>query len=60
MSIKLGLNFGHVIINNDMTHVTYLSVKVRTNEHLCHNIDIGNMFGPTFGFKNPYLYQFKK
>ena len=57
----LGLKFDHVRIDFDldginsvMTHVLVLSAKVRRNEKLIwQSLDIGNMFGPTPGFKNP-------
>ena len=35
-----------------MTHVLVLSAKVRRNEPLWHTLDIGIMFGSTFGFKD--------
>ena len=35
-----------------MTHVLVLSAKVRRSEWLWQTLDIGNMFGLTFGFKN--------
>ena len=41
---------------NAMTHILVLGAKVRRNERLKWAImailDIGNMFGPTFGLKN--------
>ena len=44
-------NFNQVGINNAMIYVMALSAKVRRNERLWHILDIGNIFGPTFGFK---------
>ena len=52
ISIKLGLNFDRAGIDNAMTHVLVLSVEVRRNERSWLTLDIGNMLGPTFGFKN--------
>ena len=37
-----------------------LSAKVRRKEQLWHTLDIGNIFGPTFGFKNSQKYQSKE
>ena len=52
MLIMLGLDFDCVGISNAMTHVLVWSVKVRRNERVWQTLDIGNMFGPIFGFKN--------
>lgn len=50
----LALNFDWAGTNNFVTYVLVLSAKVRRNEllneWLWHTLDIGNMFGPTFGF----------
>ena len=35
-----------------MTHILGLGAKVRRNEWLWWTLEIGNMSGPTFGFKN--------
>ena len=35
-----------------MTHVQVLSAKVRRSERLWVTLDVGDVFGPTFGFKN--------
>ena len=43
ISIRLGLSA--------MTHVLVSSTKVRGNEQLWHTLDIGNIFGPIYGFK---------
>ena len=53
ISIRLGLNFNQAITNNAMILVPVLSAKVGRNEQIRETLDIGNMFGPTFGFKNP-------
>ena len=34
-----------------MAHILVLATKVRRNERLWQTLDIGNMFGPTFGLK---------
>ena len=60
ISIRLGLNFDQVITNSAMTHVLVLSVEVRRNERLWRTLNIGNMFGPNFGFKNSQSFQFKE
>jgi hypothetical protein len=50
----VGLNSNHVGTNSALAHVLVLSAKVRRiewlNEQLWHILDIGDMFGPTFGF----------
>ena len=48
----VGTEFYMVVTNSVMTHIVALSGNVRRNEQLWHTIDIGNMFGPTFGFKD--------
>ena len=58
--IRLGLNFDQVKTNSVMTHVQVLSAKVRKNEWLLHNLDIGNMFGPTFGFQQSQVISLKE
>jgi hypothetical protein len=41
-----------------------LCAKIRRissqNEQLWQTLDIGNVFGPTFGFKNSKIFQFKE
>lgn len=49
--IRLGLNFDHSGTNIDMTQVPAWRVKVRRNERLWETLDIGNVVGPTFGFR---------
>ena len=34
-----------------MTHVLVMNAKLMRNEQLWQTLDIGNMFGSTFGFK---------
>ena len=48
----LGLSFEQVGINNTMTYIPAWSAKVRRNERLWQTLDIDNMLGPTFDFKN--------
>ena len=53
-SNTLAFNIWHQAgTNNGMTHAKVLSAKVRRNERLWQTLDIGNMFGPNFGFKIP-------
>lgn len=52
ISIELGLDFGQVGIDNVMTHVFGLSIKIRRNERLWQTPDIGNMVGSNSSFKN--------
>ena len=40
-----------------MTRVVVSSAKVRRNEWLWQTLDIGNMFGATFGFKNSQYFK---
>ena len=48
----IGIEFQSGQTSNAMTHVLVLSAKGRRNEWLWQTLDIGNMFGPTFGFQN--------
>jgi hypothetical protein len=49
-----------------MTHVLVLSAKLRRSEtgvkheRVGQTLDIGNMFGPTFGLKNSKSFQFSE
>ena len=52
ISIMLRVNFDQTKTNSGMTHVLDLSAKMRRNEQLQHTLNIGNMFKPTFDFKN--------
>ena len=53
-------NVNQVTTNGAMTHVLVLSAKARINKGLCHTLDIDNVFGPTFGFKNSQKFQIKE
>jgi hypothetical protein len=55
---RLGLHFDQVGTSSVMTHVLVLSAKMG-NEQLWHTLDIGNMFGPTFGLKNSQYFNLR-
>ena len=58
--IRLGLNFDQAGTNGAMIHVMVLNAKVRRHEQLWLTMNIGNIFGSTFGFKNSQSFQFKE
>ena len=54
ISSRLELHLNQAESNNVMKYVMILSPKMRRNEWLWRILDIGNMFRPTFGFKNNF------
>jgi hypothetical protein len=57
---QVGTEFDQARTNSAMTHVHGFDATTRWYEQSLETLEIGNMFGPTFGFKNSHNLQFKE
>ena len=54
------VNFDQAGTDTIMTHVPSFNAKVKRNEQLLATLEIGNMYWPTFNFKNSPKFQCKE